>query len=196
MPITDFGSLKAAVAARAVRSDLDALIPDFVRAAHDVIVNRLALCADLTVDTDTVALPADARVPISVWVDGYPAAPLTPASEAQMEGLGAGAPQFFRVDGADLVFGPTPDASYAGRVLYKPVREMFVDDTDTNTALTRYPFLYLYGAMAELFAHVRQADERDRYLGLFTAGIDAANAAEREDLTAAGMLRPYAQGVI
>jgi hypothetical protein len=196
MPITNFGTLRAAVAARAVRSDLDALIPDFVRAAHDVIANRLALCADLTVDAGTVAMPTDARIPISVWVDGYPAAPLTPASEAQMRGLGAGVPRFFRVDGTNLVFGPSPDGSYRGRLLYKPARDFFADDAAANTALTRYPFLYLYGAMAELFAHVRQAEERDRYLGLFMAGIEAACAAELEDLTAAGMLRPFAQGVI
>jgi len=196
MTITTFGALKAAVAARAVRTDLTALIPDFVRAAHDVIAGRLTLTAELAVGAERAALPDDARTVISVWVDTYPAAPLTLAREAQMQGLGAGTPAYFRVDGDELVFGPSPSGAMTGRVLYKPVRTFFADDAATNTALLRYPNLYLDGAMAELFAHVREPAERDRYLNLFLSGIEAANAAELEDLTAAASLRPYAQGVI
>jgi hypothetical protein len=196
MTITTFGALKAAVAARAVRSDLDALIPDFVRAAHDVIVGRLALTADLALAGERTALPADARTVISLWVDGYPAAPLGAASEAQMRGLGAGPPAWFRVDEGDLVLGPAPSTPVGGRVLYKLKRDFFASDAAANAALLRYPGLYLDGAMAELFAHVREAGERDRYLNLFLAGIEAANAAELEDLTAAGTLRPIVQGVI
>jgi hypothetical protein len=196
MSITTFGELKAAVAARAVRTDLDALIPDFVRAAHDTIVARLTLCAELVLDAERVALPAGARAVLSVWADGYPAAPLTLASETQMQGLGAGVPLYFRVDGAELVLGPAPSQALAGRVLFKPARSVFAEDGDGNAALDRYPSLYLYGSMAELFAHVRDAGERDRYLNLFLSGLDAANAAELEDLTAAASLRPLAQGVI
>jgi len=196
MAITNYGALRAAVAARAVRADLDALIPDFVRAAHDVIVNRLSLCAGLTMDAERIALPADTRQVASVWVDAYPARPLTLAAEAQMTGLGAGIPRVFRVEGSELVLAPAPDGAYAGRILYKPSRAFFAADADANTALARYPSLYLYGALAELFVHVRQADERERYLGLFLAGIDAAGAAELEDLTAAATLRPLSQGAI
>lgn len=196
MPITNYGALRAAIATRAVRADLDALIPDFVRAAHDVIVNRLALCDDLTIDAERVALPAEVRRVISVWVDAYPAQPLELAAEPQMRGMGAGTPRAYRVEGSELVLGGAPDAPYAGRILYRPTRAFFAADADSNTALARYPTLYLDGALAELFAHVRQAEERERYLGLFIAGIDAANAAELEDLTAAQTLRPLSQGAI
>lgn len=196
MTITTFGALKAAVAARAVRSDLDALIPDFVRAAHDVIAGRLTLCAELALASERAPLPTDARTVISVWMDGYPVAPLGLAGEAQMAGLGAGAPAWFRLDGDELVLGPAPSAPMTGRVLYKLSREFFASDVAANTALLRYPSLYLNGAMAELFAHVREPAERDRYLNLFLSGIEAANAAELEDLTAAGTLRPIVQGVI
>lgn len=196
MTLTTFGALKAAVAARAVRTDLTALIPDFVRAAHDVIVGRLALTAELSIEDARVALPDDARTVISVWVDAYPSAPLTLASAAQMQGLGVGRPGYFRVDGDELVLGPAPLAALTGRVLYKPSRTFFADDAAANTALLRYPSLYLDGAMAELFAHVRVPGERDRYLNLFLSGIEAANTAELEDLTAAASLRPLAQGVI
>jgi len=194
MPITNYGELKAAVASRAVRTDLAALIPDFVRTAHEVIAARLALSAELSVDAERVALPADFRAVVSLWVDACPSAPLTLASEGQMRGLGGGAPVYFRVDGDELVFGPLPDGAYAGRLFYKLKRESFSDDAQTNAALSRYLSLYLHGAMAELFAHTRQAEERDRYLSLFLAGIEAANSAELEDATGAATLRPQIHG--
>jgi hypothetical protein len=196
MPITNYGELRAAVALRAVRTDLDALIPDFVRAAHEVLSGKLVLCAELSVAAERVALPADFRTVVSLWVDAYPAASLTLAAEPQMRGLGGGTPVYFRVDGSELVFGPLPDGAYAGRLLYKLRREMFTDDAASNAALIRYPSLYLHGAMAELFAHVRQAEERDRYLSLFLSGIEAANAAELEDATGAATLRPQGAAVI
>jgi hypothetical protein len=194
MPITNYGELKAAVASRAVRTDLAALIPEFIRAAHDVISAKLALAAELAVADERVSLPADFRSVVGMWLDTYPAAPLTLATEAQMRGLGAGAPGYFRVDGDELVLAPHPDGPYAGRLLYKIRREAFADEGDANTALTRYPTLYLDGALAELFAHARQAEERDRYLSLFLAGIDAANAAELEDAIGAATLRPQTSG--
>ena len=194
MPITNYGELRLAVAARAVRTDLDGLIPDFIHAAHQVVAARLALSAELSVAAERVALPADFRAVVSLWLDTYPSAPLTSASEAQMRGLGGGTPAYFRVDGDELVFGPLPNGAYAGRLLYKLSRDGFADDADTNAALSRYPSLYLHGAMAELFAHARQADERDRYLSLFLSGIEAANAAELEDVTGAATLRPQING--
>lgn len=194
MPITNYGELKLAVAARAVRTDLDALIPDFIHAAHQLISAKLALSAELSVAAERVALPDGFRAVVSLWVDTYPAAPLTLASEAQMRGLGGGAPLCFRVDGDELVFGPLHDGPYAGRLLYKLSRDGFSEDADTNAALSRYPSLYLHGAMAELFAHARQAEERDRYLSLFLGGIEAANAAELEDATGAATLRPQIHG--
>lgn len=194
MPITNYGELKAAVASRAVRSDLAALIPDFIRAAHEVIAARLTLCAELTVTAGRAPLPADFRRVVGVWADAYPSAPLTLAAEAQMRGLGAGAPAYFRVEGDELVLAPAPDGAGAVRLLYRLDRAPFAEDADSNTALDRYPSLYLDGAMAELFAHARQADERDRYLNLFLAGIEAAGDAELDDAMGAATLRPQVCG--
>ena len=195
MPITNYGELKAAVASRAVRTDLAALIPDFVRAAHDVIAARLTLAAQLTLEDERTSLPADFRGVVGVWLDAYPGAQMTLATQTQMRGLGGGAPGYFRVDGEELVVAPAPDAPYAARLLYKLDRAPFADEADANTALTRYPTLYLDGALAELFAHARQGDERDRYLSLFLGGIEAANAAELEDAIGAATLRPLTKGV-
>lgn len=195
MPISNYGELKAAVASRAVRTDLDAKIPDFVSAAHSVLAAKLVLCAELVAVDERAALPADFRTVVSVWPDTYPAAPLTMASEVQMRGLGGGEPTYFRIDGSDLVLVPATSGTARLRLLYKMGRESFDTDPEANTALVRYPSLYLYGAMAELAAHTRNADERDRYLSLFLAGVEAANASEIEDASGAATLRPLAGAV-
>jgi hypothetical protein len=196
MAISDFGTLKTAVAARAIRTDLTALIPDFIRAAHDIIVNRLSVCSQITVDAETEALPTGAREPSAIVLDAYPATPLGMATEAQMTGMGTGVPQFYRIDGSNLVFGPTPSATFNARILHKMARAMFSDDTDTNIALTRYPFLYLYGAMAEAFSHTRNIDQEAKYRALFASGIGEAQQAELDDLYASATLQSRSQGVI
>jgi hypothetical protein len=196
MAITDFGTLKTAVAARAIRSDLTSLIPDFIRAAHDVIVNRLSVCSQITVDAETEALPTGAREVSAILVDIYPSNPLGLVTEAQMTGMGTGVPQFYRIDGTNIVFGPTPNASFNARLLHKMARAMFSADADTNIALTRYPLLYLYGAMAEVFSHTRNIEQEVKYRQLFAAGIEEAQTAELDDLYASATLQPRSQGVI
>jgi hypothetical protein len=196
MAITDFGTLKAAVIARSLRTDLTSLVPDFIRAAHDVIVNRLSVCSQITVDGETEALPTGAREVSAILVDPYPANPLGLATEAQMTGMGTGVPQFYRIDGTNIVFGPTPNASFNARLLHKMARAMFSADADTNIALTRYPLLYLYGAMAEVFSHTRNIEQEVKYRQLFAAGIEEAQTAELDDLYASATLQPRSQGVI
>lgn len=191
MAITNYGELKTAVAARAVRSDLTSLIPDFIRRAHDIIVSEMAVQADLTLDAATESLPTDFRQLIAVAFIGDSTTSLTQATSDQMTGLGTGKPYYYRVSGTTLYLAPTPSESYPAKVIYKLARTMFSLDADTNTALTRYPFMYLYGAMAELFAHSRNADEQSKYEALFRAEIDRANAAEREDAWP-GALQPVA----
>lgn len=194
MALSNFGELKAAVAARAIRSDLTSLIPDFIRSAHDAIVNTLCVCATMTLDAENESLPDDFRELITVRVDALPSYPLVMASEAQMANLGSGRPEYFRVDGSTLHLGPQPDRAYPAKLLYKLARTFFSADADTNTALIRYPFIYLNGAMAELFAHTRNAEERDRYMDLMVQGIEVAKRAEQDDFWSGAVLQPSIQG--
>jgi hypothetical protein len=190
MAISDYASLKTAVQARGIRSDLTALVPDFIRSAHDEIVNRVTVCADLSLTAATTALPSDFRLLVALMVDSNPAAGLELGNTSQVANLGSGVPRYYSVSGSTLTVAPTPDITYAGRALYKLSRTMFSADADTNTALTRFPFLYFDGAMAELYAHVRNTDEETKYRQKFEAGIGAANDAGVEDFWGGAPLQP------
>lgn len=181
--IEDYGTLKTGVATRAVRTDLTDLIPDFVRRAHDVIVGEVVLTAPLSISTQETTLPTDFREAVSLWLVNRPMKQLSEASPQVTQYIsGTGVPYCFRIDDGLLVY-PTPQAAYSALLVYRVERTFFADDTDTNAILTKYPFVYLYGAMAELFRHLVDPAQAGQYEGLFRAEIDRINAVEVGDAT-------------
>jgi len=69
----------------------------------------------------------------------------------------AGRPQNYAVSGETILFGPAPDAAYAGRLTYIQTIPALGDSQATNWLLTDHPDVYLYGALHEL--HLLMFDE-------------------------------------
>lgn len=183
--ITNYGTLKAAVARRAVRSDLTNDIPDFIRSAHDRIVMDVVIGADLTLNAQTVAVPEGFRDPVSLWLNNRPWIQVTEASTQQIQAStvqGYGRPTLFAVSGSNLTLFPSPEGSWAARLLYSIGRDFFDDDDSTNVILTRYPNLYLYGAMADLSRQTFDNEAVARWEPLFFGEIERVNAAETRDV--------------
>lgn len=181
--ISDFGTLKTAIASRANKSNLTDWLDDFVRRAHDVIVGEVVMSADLTISTQSTALPTGFREALSIWLVNRPMKQLSEASPEVTQYIsGTGVPYCFRIDTTLLVY-PTPMATYDAQMVYRLARTMFSADADTNAILTRYPFVYLYGAMAEVWRHLRDDTETDRYELLFRSEIERINAVEVGDAT-------------
>lgn len=181
--IEDYGTLKTAVATRAVRTDLTDLIPDFVRRAHDIIVGEVVLSAPLTISPQSTTLPIGFREALNLWLVNRPMKQLSEASEQVTQYIsGTGVPYCFRIDD-DLLVYPTPVSTYSALLVYRVVTTAFSDDTDTNAILTKYPFVYLYGAMAEVFRHTVDPNQANQYEGLFRAEIERINAVEVGDAT-------------
>jgi hypothetical protein len=194
MAIANYVTLKSAVADWAERSDLTTQIPDFIRAAHDTITRELVITSDLTLDSATETLPADCREIVTLWAIERATGPLQQASQADMERVGSYsgykmAPRYYRQSGTTLYLAPTPSDPFVGRVVYRLSRTPFSADADTNTALTRYPFLYLHGALAELMAYLRDRDGEATYSGKFKAGLVDAIRAETAQAAQGAMLQ-------
>lgn len=184
--ISDYGTLQTAVAARAVRTDLTTLIPDFIRRAHDHIVGEVVLAADLTLSSNTVPVPTGFREAVSLWLVNRPWLQVLESSDPQMSyatGTGSGVPSLFRVSGSNLILYPSPEPTYPAKLVYRLVTDFFADDDATNAILTKYPFVYLYGSMAECMRQIRDAAEADRYELLFRSEIERINAVEVGDAT-------------
>lgn len=182
--ITDYGTLTAGLVSRSHRVDLASLMPDFIRRAHDLIVGEVVMGADLDLSLDTVAVPTGFREAVSLWLVNRPWVQVTEASPFQMQTLtgSSGRPALFRIDGANLRFYPAPEQAYSAKLLYRLSRDFFAEDSDTNAILTRYPFVYLYGAMAEIGRHLIDDGMIGRYEPLFRSEVERINSVETGDV--------------
>lgn len=179
MAISNYGELKTKVIAYTARGDLADLVEDFVLAAHESLVADMVLSADLTLDEDAISLPTDCREIVGIWCVQGATSALRAGSPAEMANAGTGVPRYYRRDGNELLLSPAPGEEFAGRLLYRPSRDFFSSDTATNTILTRYPLLYVRGAVAEFMRFDRDQAGEATFGGQFRAGLDAAVAAER-----------------
>lgn len=181
-----YGELQAAIIASSHRTDAATtdLIPDFIRRAHDIITDEIALVADLTLTSSTVALPTDFRRVLAVWLQNNPSFPLTEASADNFpDANGTGVPRIYRVSGANLLYSPSAQATYVAKLVYRPSKTFFADDDATNTVLTDYPWLYRYGALAELGRHTVDDDMVARYEPLFRDDLRRITMASVDDAT-------------
>lgn len=192
MSLSNLGDLKTSVAGWATKTSLTTQIPDFVAWAHEEICRRLRAPvlyarADVTVDAETVAAPTGFLAAKRFYLDVSPRVVLNVTSSEHMIDLTAQYatgtyPTHFAVEGTDtLAFGPLFSGSATGKLLYYKAPDLLVDDDDTNVVLTKYPFLYLYGALEALFRYLEDDNNTDRYGGLFGALIDSINAEEMKD---------------
>lgn len=172
MAVTNYGELKSAVADWAERSDLTTRIEDFCQIAHTTIARELVLNIDLDLDSGDISTPNDFGSVISLLALASPVVVLRSGSALDLSyAAGSGVPRLFSTDSGDLLLAPGPDQSYAGRLLYRMSRTFFPTDTATNTALDRYPNLYLHGALAELMRFNRDLEGVATYQASFQQAL-------------------------
>lgn len=204
--LSNYGELRSAVTAFAKRNNASfaATVPIFIRSAHDALMRDLDASlpllnasATITIDSEVVAMPANFRAVTRLAIDDAYDAPLGPTSielRQRAAARGAGRPQVYALEAGGLSFGPAPDASYTGKLLYRCALDMFTTDLSTNVILQRYPMAYLYGALAEAYGFDKFDEEQTKYITLFRAEIDAINEAERKFANAGGTLVPAPSG--
>lgn len=176
-----YGGLKATIADWINRRDRTAQIPTFVQRAHERISDQAVICAKLTANSDTVALPVDFRQETAVIAAADPLVILRRATAQQMNGGSGGFPRFYRIEGGNLILWPAPRQPVEVRLLYKVARAMFSADSDSNAVLVRHPFAYLYGAQSENARYSRDADAVSYFDSLVGGEIERISQTERAD---------------
>ena len=165
MALASYADLQAAVALWLKRTDLTAMIPDFItlvegRLARDLRLRKQITSATLTTiaGVNTLDLPVDwiETENLGVVASGVVRS-LTVMSPEQMDvrfpfGLRQGVPVAYAPIGSTMVLGPTPDAAYDIPVSYYARFPALVASTrgaGANWLLTNHPALYLFGTLAE-----------------------------------------------
>ena len=197
MAITNFGTLKTAVATRLSRSNMTALIPDFITIAQAKMMNgdpgtdprghradlpplRVTdmLASETLVLTGGLAtLPADYLEATRLYADSADQNGLSYLPPQRWYTLQltreAGQPRFYTIEGRTLKVAPVADQDV--NLLYYAALDVLEDDADTNFIFTQAPMAYLYGALAEAHDHIRQHDRAIFYHNQFASAVRAMN---------------------
>lgn len=160
MAITTYTELQTAVAGWLHRTDLTARIPEFIALAESEINTDMRLrlmesdeSLTLSAAATTVALPARYSEPIrlDVVIAGQDNRTLTYLTPQQMEIQAttgsACEPDFWTINGANIQFPAPADQQYS--LLFRMLADFDIATTSTNALLTKYPGIYLYGALIQ-----------------------------------------------
>jgi hypothetical protein len=207
MAISTYGELKQAVRDFSSRSLalFETNIPVFIHYAHTELMTALRIpllqaSADLTISANSVALPSDYRAAARLWLDVCYDEPLSPGSLDQVmrarSNQTPSRPTMFGREGSNMTFGPTPDTTYTGKLLYYQALATMTADGDTNVILTRYPFAYLFGALSAAAAFDKFAEEEASYEARFRSQINQIITRERADAMSGGPIAPTVSGAV
>jgi hypothetical protein len=207
MSLATYGELKAAIAAWATRTDLDARMDEFTGWAHQEICRRLRAPvlyarADVAVSAETAPAPAGFLAARRLYLDVSPRRVLRQTDVATLADISASLglsdyPSHFGVEGTGtLVFAPLFGGTASGKLLYYRAPDALAADGDGNVVLAKYPFLYLWGALEALYRYLEDDQTCDRYGGLFGALIDSINAEEAADAARGPLVAPAASGAV
>lgn len=156
--IVDYDSLKTAVANWLHRTDLDALVGDFIslaegRMSADINARPMEIRTSLTTVSGNayVSLPTDMLEMSRLIVQTDPVYTLQYRSADQLStefptSL-VGEPKVFAVIGSQIQLAPIPDSAYTLELTYQQRIPSLSATNTTNWLITAFPNAYLYAAL-------------------------------------------------
>lgn len=177
-------NLKGAIADWLNRTDLTTQIVDFIRLtesritadfAENNLLNKLLTSETITTDATSKALDSGYRGTVVAYLNSDPKVTLNylPPDEFFSRYLSSqtGKPAAYTIDGSSIHLGPSPDASYDLIHWFVKMPDLATDET--NSVLTNYPNLYLYGALSEGFGFLGNETKALQYEGRYLKALDA-----------------------
>jgi len=163
------------------RSDLTAKIPDFIKLAESKINRKLKLLLQETEATLTavvgsrlMAVPTRFGTPIALWLTTYE--PRDGLIYVNPESLTVttsnGGSDYYTVDGAYIATENPADVAYTYTLRY--LTRFDLATTLTNTVLTNYPDVYLYGALLASAPYTLDTQNVGLWSGLYEAALKEA----------------------
>lgn len=186
--ITDFDTLKAAVADFTNRTDLTAQMDTFVQLAEATFNRTLRMqdqqtAIDLDIVDGAVTLPAEVAELISVAVreDTDRRLPYVTVAEYLDRGeMGSSGPATgYTLQGRQLLLVPGAGNATQLRLRYFAKLAPLSSTTPSNWLLERAPDAYLYGTCAQVAAYLRDTEAAQQWEGAKAAVLQAEIEADR-----------------
>jgi len=180
--------LKASVADFLNRSDLTAVIPDFVTMATAALTRRLIAdgpvrqmfgTTTLSITAEKTNLPPDFMGLKSLYLyttsDSGQVQFCEPEKIAEQKILRPnqdGDPQLFTIIGGQIQFWPWNTGTYSAEIGYWQALTALSGASDTNWLLTKYPDAYLYASLLQSAPYLKD-DDRIQVWGTLATQIAA-----------------------
>lgn len=201
MALATYTDLLASVAAWLNRSDLTAVIPDFVTLAEGRIARDLRLRKQVTsttlttvAGTQSITLPTDfleaENLTLSSTSPAGAMSVVTPEilDRKYPDAYVTGQPLVYAFLGDTILFGPTPDDAYPVRLDYYQ-RFPALSTASTNWLLTNHPSLYLNACLAEGSAYLMDIEKAQAYDGRYRADMDLLQGVDDAALRSGSAMR-------
>jgi hypothetical protein len=204
MALTTYTELKTSLADWLNRSDLTAVIPDFISLAEAQIERKLRtrqmiVRATATIDTEYGAVPGDFLETKSLKLNTNPVTSLQFETVDALDVmkatryLSSGKPQYFSIVGGQIRVLPVPDGSYTGELTYYAKLTKLSSTNASNWLLAQAPDVYLYGALLQAAPYLQDDARIQVWSGLYQAGLDELQIADDRGSTSGGALMARAR---
>jgi len=194
MALNNYANLKTAIANFLARDDLTTEIDDFIDLTEADFNRRLRIRdmetvnTSFTIDTETEALPTGfLQIRSFILTSTSPQRVLqlmTPYHQADTQDYtNSGIPKAFSIEGSNFRFSPVPDSTYTARIVFYKAFDSIDATTTTNTILTKFPDIYLYGALYYASTFLRGMDQQTvvQFKTQYEAAIKQAEDADDLD---------------
>lgn len=182
MAITTYVTLRTAVESWSLRTDFPSDVYGLATAEINRRLRVREMLSDLsgTITAETLALPSDFLAVDHAYLDRDPRVVLTAADEASKDSRyrSSGTPVVYTVTQSNFLFMPIPDGSYTFAGRYYAKLADFSGDSDTNSVITKYPELYLYGSLIQVFSWTVDQEQESGARARFESYLAAANDAD------------------
>lgn len=190
MALTNYTDLQSSIASWLHRSDLTAIIPDFITLAESRINRTLRVNPKMidtpltaTIGSRYIALPAGFIEAEGLWLEYYaPRRKLPYVTPTELVvGTGNGNPSYWTIDGANIALDWAADIAYSF-TLRNYQSFALSSGSPTNWLLTNHPDVYLYAALVESAPYIKDDARIELWKGLYsTAVVEVQDKESRTD---------------
>ena len=178
MALANYTDLQASVASWLNRTDLTAIIPDFITIAEAYHSRDFRLRKQITMTTLStvannrgVALPSDFLELENISLLASPERQLTYATVEQLDSVypnngQAAMPSLYTIEGDNILFGPTPDGVYSVSLLYY-ARFPSLSIVTTNWLMANHPTAYLYASLMQACIYLKDKSGAAEFKALY-----------------------------
>ncbi len=190
MALSTYSELQTTIAQYLARSDLNSVIPDFIRLAEQRLGRDLRIrqllsvsTAVTTPDDNTVGLPTDFIEMRDIHLDTNPISGLTYMApnnfyrKARVKE--AGKPVNYTILAAEMQLAPIPDAEYTLQMLYYAKPDPLSVNNPSNVWLANCPDALLYASLGEAEPYLMNDARLQTWGALYERAVTAISNADQ-----------------